>query len=194
MYYPKLTIQSIPDYIIENTIDDKIEARENIENQTPISTTHNGETVNPEGEPAKTKEIKKFIPVTSSTARVMQPRKCYHQEYQTVCVESRNYYKILQDEEDEEDEENYYLSPLMTQIACVGAGLGGGYNHSSKLKTLYYPEAMTSDDKEEWMNEVEVEDNRMNKYNAWNLVPINKVPPDTKPLASIWVFKKKSSG
>ena len=53
---------------------------------------------------------------------------------------------------------------------------------------------MTSDDKEEWMNEVEVEDNRMNKYNAWNLVPINKVPPDTKPLASIWVFKKKSSG
>ena len=77
MYYPKLTTQPVPDYIIENTIDDKIEARENIENQTPISTNSDGETVNPEGEPANTEEIKKFTLLTSSTGRVMQPRKFY---------------------------------------------------------------------------------------------------------------------
>ena len=124
----------------------------------------------------------------------MQPRKFYHEEYQAVCVESKNYYNILQDEEDEEDEENYYSSPLTTQIACVGTGLGGGHTHSSELKTLNYPEAMASDDKEEWMHEIDVEDDRMNKYEVWDPVPIDEVPSGTKPLTSTWVFKKKSSG
>ena len=77
-----------------------MKARENIENQTPISTNPNNKTVNPEGEPANTEEIKKFALVVSSTGRVMQPRKFYYEEYQTVHIESRNYYNILQDEED----------------------------------------------------------------------------------------------
>ena len=61
------------------------------------------------------------------------------------------------------------------------------------MKTLNYPEAIASDDKEEWMHEIEVEDGKMKKYNVWDPVPIDKVPPDTKSLTSTWVFKKKSS-
>ena len=68
-------------YIIENIINNKKEAGENIENQTPISTNPNSETINPERELANTKEIKKFTLVISSTRRVMQLRKFYHEEY-----------------------------------------------------------------------------------------------------------------
>ena len=52
---------------------------------------------------------------------------------------------------------------------------------------------MALDGKEEWIHEIEVEDNRMSKYNVWDPVPIDEVPLDMKPLASMWVFKKKSS-
>ena len=71
MYYLKPTTEPVPDYIIENTIDNEMEAGENIENQTHISTNSDGETANLEREWANTEEIKKFILVTSSTGRVI---------------------------------------------------------------------------------------------------------------------------
>ena len=53
---------------------------------------------------------------------------------------------------------------------------------------------MASEDKDEQIREIDAEDDRMNKYKVWDPVPINEVPPDTKPLTSTWVFKKKPSG
>ena len=50
MYYLKPTTEPVPDYIIENTIDNEMEAGENIENQTHISTNSDGETANLERE------------------------------------------------------------------------------------------------------------------------------------------------
>jgi len=53
---------------------------------------------------------------------------------------------------------------------------------------------MASKDKDEWIHKIDTEDDRMNKYKVWDPVPIDEVLPDTKPLTSIWVFKKKPSG
>jgi len=53
---------------------------------------------------------------------------------------------------------------------------------------------MASEDKDEWIHKIDAEDDRINKYKVWDPVPIDEVLPDTKPLTSIWVFKKKPSG
>ena len=48
-------------------------------------------------------------------------------------------------------------SPLTEQI-CVGAGLGGGFEHSRELKTLNFKEAMTSEENEQCVDEMDIED------------------------------------
>ena len=58
---------------------------------------------------------------------------------------------------------------------------------------LNYSKAMDSDEKNEWENEIKIEDDRMNKHNVWDPVLIEEIPQDTKPLASTLVLKKKSS-
>ena len=104
-----------------------------------------------------------------------------------------NYCSIL--EVDDEDDDNVCeASPPTKDVACVGAGIGGGFTHTSELKTLNYPEAMTSEEKTEWEEEIKLEDDRMNKYNVWEPTPMYKEPENTKPLTSTWVFKKKSNG
>ena len=37
----------------------------------------------------------------------------------------------------------------MREITCTGGGIGGGYEHSSELKTLNYKEIIQSKEKEE---------------------------------------------
>ena len=79
------------------------------------------------------------------------------------------------------------------EMASVGAGIGGGFDHSSELKVLNYKQAMASNEKAEWMKEIEQEHERMLKYNVWDLVHMKDVPEAT-PLTSTWAFKKKSTG
>jgi len=127
----------------------------------------------------------------SRSGRTIHPRKFYHEEYQAVCTDEENYYSIL-DSDDDEDENIFY--EIKSELASVGAGLGGGYDHSSELKPMNYREAMASSDKEEWLKEIDKENERMKKYNVWEPVPKSEVPADIEPLTSTWAFKKKSTG
>ena len=79
-------------------------------------------------------------------------------------------------------------------VACVGAGIGGGYASTTELKPMKYKEAMRSRDREEWKKAVEEEHNNMKKYNVWTPVQIKDVPTNAKILTSTWAMKKKANG
>ena len=87
----------------------------------------------------------------SRIGRTIHPVKLYQHEYQGICTD--NYYSILSDEDDDEDDENEVMceSTFDEEMASVGAGIGGGFDHSSELKVLNYKQAMASNDKAEWI-------------------------------------------
>jgi len=129
----------------------------------------------------------------SRTGRTIHPVKLYQNEYQGVCTD--NYYSILSEDDTEDYDENeaIYETVLGMETANVGAGIGGGFDHSNELKVLNYKQAMASNEKAEWMKEIEKEHERMMKYNVWE--PVNREDvPEVKPLTSTWAFKKKSTG
>jgi hypothetical protein len=52
--------------------------------------------------------------------------------------------------------------------AAVGAGLGGGFENTAKLKPMKHNEAINGPDKaKQWQKAVDAEHNRMKKFGAW---------------------------
>ena len=49
---------------------------------------------------------------------------------------------------------------------------------------------MASDDKEDWENEIDLEDDRMNKHKVWHPVPVDQVPSNTNPSRPHGCFKR----
>ena len=49
-------------------------------------------------------------------------------------------------------------------VACVGAGIGGGYTSTTEIKPMKFKEAMRSRDREEWKKAVGEEHNNMKIY------------------------------
>ena len=90
----------------------------------------------------------------------------------------KNYYSILEDEE----------------IACVGAGVGGGFSNTSELKVMKYKEAMKTKGRDKWANAVEEEHRRMLKNKVWKQVRREEVLKDATIITSTWAMKKKSNG
>jgi hypothetical protein len=95
-----------------------------------------------------------------------------------------NRFEALIDEEDDDDDE----------VALVGAGLGGGFEHTSELRTMKYKDAMKSPDKKKWDDAVEVEYHKIMSKEVFEPVPIENVPKDAKVLTSTWAMKKKANG
>ena len=74
-------------------------------------------------------------------------------------------------------EQNYYfaLSEYL-EYGCVGAGIGSGIANTNKLKVIGYDEAMQRKDKNEWMNSINEEHNRMLKNKVWMVVKKKDMP------------------
>ena len=81
-----------------------------------------------------------------------------------------------------------------SEVALVGAGVGGGFENTQELHVMKYNEAMASNDKTKWEKAIEEEYERMLKHNVFQPVPVNSVPTDAKILSSTWAMKKKSNG
>jgi hypothetical protein len=81
----------------------------------------------------------------------------------------------------------------MNELGCVGAGIGGGFEHTTELHVLKYREAMASKDAMQWTKAVEDEHNRMMENGVWDPVPKAAVPPDAKVLTSTWAMKKNQT-
>jgi hypothetical protein len=73
-----------------------------------------------------------------------------------------------------------------SEIACVGAGLGGGFDHTSELHVMKYADAMRTPDVKKWSMAVYEEYKRMEDNEVW--IPVSKadVPADAIILSSTW--------
>jgi hypothetical protein len=82
---------------------------------------------------------------------------------------------------------------LADEIMAVGAGIGGGFEHTSELIPMKYNEAMKKDPKG-WGAAIEQEHERMIKHKVWKAVPEESVPKEAKILTSTWAMKQKADG
>ena len=58
---------------------------------------------------------------------------------------------------------NYYAILEGEEIACVGAGIDGGFSNTVELNVMKYKEAMSTCDSKRWKVSVEEEHERMPK-------------------------------
>ena len=79
------------------------------------------------------------------------------------------------------------------EISAVGAGIGGGFQHTSELKPMKYEEAMKVDPVG-WSKAVDEEYNRMQEHGVFEAVPKSEVPKGSKILSSTWAMKLKANG
>ena len=80
------------------------------------------------------------------------------------------------------------------EVACVGAGLGGGFENASELHVMKHKKAMATEDRPKWEVAVEEEHQRMVDAVAWKAIMIKDLPRGAKIVTSTWAMKKKSSG
>ena len=87
-----------------------------------------------------------------------------------------------------------YMSLQSMELALIGAGTGGGINHTSELKVLNYKKAMQIPNAGDWLKEIDNKKSRFNKYNS--LMPIKResLPKGAKVLSTTWVMKFKANG
>lgn len=140
-------------------------------------------------EPMLAQDEHGFMTVTRSR-RVLAPPVRYNPETCVTAIQ-KNYYAALA--EICEDKVRMFEDATY-KIAAVGAGLGGGFEHTSELKVMKYSEAMSGPDKKEWEEEVENEHKRMKYNKAWEPIHASQVPKGAKKLTTTWAMKLKANG
>ena len=83
---------------------------------------------------------------------------------------------------------------ILSEFTLVGAGIGGGFDHTEELRVMNYKKAMLSNDRLKWKQAIKDEHARMVKNNVWRAVKRNTLPQNTKILSSTWAMKKKADG
>ena len=79
-----------------------------------------------------------------------------------------------------------------TEFAGVGAGLGIGFDHTSKLKVMRFKEAMSEPDSDKWKEEIKNEYKQMVTNKVWELLNKKHLPEGAKVVTSTWACKKKA--
>jgi hypothetical protein len=72
-----------------------------------------------------------------------------------------------------------------TEFANIGAGVGGGFKNTNKLKVMNYKEAVNGSDGERWKAEVENEYQQMLTNKVFEVVLQKDLPSGTKLIDSI---------
>ena len=126
-------------------------------------------------------------PTITRTGRQVKPRIRLIEEIGGLTVAEQNYYATLAEATENEFDDN-------AEIACVGAGLGGGFENTNELHVIKYKEAMASDDKEKWQKAIDEEHDRMVRNKVWKVVPKSDLPQGAKIMTTTWACKKKPNG
>lgn len=88
--------------------------------------------------------------VTGRGRKVYKPKRALYENTNILTTAESNYYKILSDFDDFDDELTTSCgADICHEIATVGAGVGGGFDHTSDLHVMKYDQAMKSKDKNE---------------------------------------------
>ena len=137
-------------------------------------------------------EANAVVPQITRTGRTVKPPTRLIEEMGTVGYEialtsaERNYYEAMRAFPEEQFQG--------VEFACVGAGLGGGFENTEELRPLKYDEAMATEDKRAWERAVDEEYQRIKDYDVFKPIPRSNVPEGSKILTSTWSMKKKASG
>jgi len=78
-------------------------------------------------------------------------------------------------------------------LLSAGAGIGGGFKHTSELIPMKYHEAMKKDPKG-WKKAVQKEHERMVEHGVFKPIDMNQNPKNSKILTSTWSIKQKADG
>jgi hypothetical protein len=80
-----------------------------------------------------------------------------------------NDYSILSEVNEEEfaDEE---VTTKGTEVGCVGAQIGGGFDNTNELKVMKFDEAMRIDNKPQWEQAIKEEYERFDKNKVFKKV------------------------
>lgn len=92
------------------------------------------------------------------------------------------------------EQEYYDTTWKISEMALVGAGIGGGFVDTNELHVMKFKEAMAGKDSVQWQKAVDEEHERMQKHRVWEPVPIKELPKGSKVLTSTWAMKKKANG
>ena len=80
------------------------------------------------------------------------------------------------------------------EFACVGAGIGGGFQNTKELRVMKYKEAMSTKDTAEWEAAVDQESDKMDKHTVFEPTKREDVPANARIITSTWAMKKKANG
>ena len=87
-----------------------------------------------------------------------------------------------------------YTHITVDEILAVGAGIGGGFSHTTELIPMKYEQAMATPKAAEWVKAVEKEHGRMEEHEVFKIVKNEEVPKEAKVLTSTWAMKQKADG
>jgi hypothetical protein len=122
-------------------------------------------------------------PVTTKSGRAIRAPSRLIQEIGALTTQEERFMEALS-----------VLGFEQSEIACVGAGIGGGYEDTTELKVMTYREAMESKDRVQWLVAKEEEHQKMLKYQVWVPKKLSEVPKLAKIIDAIWAMKKKANG
>ena len=85
-------------------------------------------------------------------------------------------------------------SSMVEEIMAMGAGIGGGFDHTSKLRPMKYEESMATPKAKQWGESVDMEHDQMVNHIVFKAVRREDVPKFAKILTSTWAMKQKTDG
>jgi hypothetical protein len=86
------------------------------------------------------------------------------------------------------------IEKLFDEFSLVGAGVGGGFDHTDELRVMNYRQAMGSGDAEEWTKAVKDEYQKFERFKVFKVVKRSELPAGAKVLSTTWAMKKKTNG
>jgi hypothetical protein len=150
----------------------------------------NGEDDHNEGEVVKTKDqngiqaTTRYGRVITKPVRLIDEMNAMAGDYEIKLTEAEKHYYA----------EMKSYPEYITELACVGAGIGGGFSNTQELHVLKYKQAMKTEEKEHWEKAVLEEHQRMEKHKVFQAVTRDELPVGATVLTSTWAMKKKANG
>ena len=79
------------------------------------------------------------------------------------------------------------------KLSFVGAGISNNIGNTKELKVMNYHEVMKRNDADCWIEEIEKEKDRFEKYNCFTIIDRKNLQSNMKVMSTTWAMKQKAS-